>query len=420
MTKRKYDDNGWLEVADNPISKVGVFPYLGSEIGAPEPDRIYYVYRPADELSNQDTIESFKLLPFIDDHEWLGKDGTAAEKKGVQGFIGEQIRFEDPYLLGNIRVVSNAALTAIDSGKIELSPGYKATYEFASGEFNGERYDAIQRNIRGNHLALVQEGRTGADVSVQDHVITIDTAELIKMTLEELLAKIAELSEEEKASLLAALTPAATDADEDEEKAKDAEVGAEEDVDPAAATAASAVLEAAVEEVVAAAEEAAAAAATGDPETVVEAEESIEAAEEKLDEASYDLEEAVMDSLSKRLKAAKRAVKTGDTVSALKAKIKRLERKALDSKQIMTQIAERDALAARVSKHVGTFDSAAMTKLEVAQYGVKKLGIKCPAGSEHIALDAYLQAAVADADKPSTKTADSSSVNVKSKLWGKK
>ena len=415
MSKRKYDDNGWLEVADNPISKVGVYPYLGSEIGAPDPERIYHVYRPAEELSNQETIDSFKLLPFIDDHEWLGKDGTAAEKKGVQGFIGEQIRFEDPYLLGNIRVVSNAALTAIDNGKIELSPGYKAVYEFTEGVFDGQRYDAIQRSIRGNHLALVQEGRTGADVSVQDHVITIDTAELIKMTLEEMKAKIAELSEEEKAALLAALTPAATDA---EEETKDE--GESEEVDTDSASEASTALEEAVEEVVVAAEEAAEAAATGEPELIAEAEQSIEAAEEKLDEASDDLEAAVMDSLSKRLKAAKRGVKTGDTVSALKAKIKRLERNALDSKQVMTEIAERDALAARVSKHVGTFDSAAMTKAEVAKYGVKKLGIKCPSGAEHIALGAYLQAAIAESDKPSTKTADNASVNVTSKLWGKK
>lgn len=39
MTKRQYDLNGWLEVKDNPISKVGVFDYLGFEIGAPIPEK---------------------------------------------------------------------------------------------------------------------------------------------------------------------------------------------------------------------------------------------------------------------------------------------------------------------------------------------------------------------------------------------
>ena len=75
------DENGFVYVEKRPISKVGVFEYLGSSIGAEDPDRIYKVYRPAEELSSQDTIESFKLVPWIDDHEMLGTDATPAEEK---------------------------------------------------------------------------------------------------------------------------------------------------------------------------------------------------------------------------------------------------------------------------------------------------------------------------------------------------
>lgn len=81
MSKRKYDKNGFFEVRDNPISKVGIFPYMGSSIGADEPNRIYRVYRPEEELSNEETIESFKLLPFVDDHAMLGSGEIPAEKK---------------------------------------------------------------------------------------------------------------------------------------------------------------------------------------------------------------------------------------------------------------------------------------------------------------------------------------------------
>ncbi|MNZ83274.1 hypothetical protein D3C78_1019970 [compost metagenome] len=62
-------------------------------------------------------------------------------------------------------------------------------------------------------------------------------------------------------------------------------------------------------------------------------------------------------------------------------------------------VAERDKIYGRVSKVVGAFDHAAMTAEKVAQYGVKKLGLKCVAGQEMIALDAYLAGAEAQAAK---------------------
>ena len=213
-TKRKKDLNGWLTVSDNPISKVGVFDYLGSEIGAPDPKKIYRVYRPAEELERNETIESFKLLPFIDEHEMLGEGATPAERKGISGMIGENVYFEAPYLKGNIKVLSSRTLDKVEGGKIELSPGYLSTYDFEEGVFEGEKYDAIQRNIRGNHLALVKEGRTGKDVAIQDHsIFTIDTRELVSMNLEELIAAIKALSEEDKAKLKTALTAAICDAE---------------------------------------------------------------------------------------------------------------------------------------------------------------------------------------------------------------
>ena len=145
------------------------------------------MYRPQEELASTETINSFKLMPFVDEHEMLGKDGTPAEtKRDTKGVIGRRVYFEYPYLRGNIKILSNSALNQIEGGKIELSPGYRCVYDFTPGEFNGERYDAIQRHIRANHLALVDEGRTGADVAVQDHsVITIDTKELIRMNPED-------------------------------------------------------------------------------------------------------------------------------------------------------------------------------------------------------------------------------------------
>ena len=189
---RKYDGNEWFEVKRNPLSKVGVFPYSGRSIGAADPDKIYQVYRSEEELSNPETIDSFRLIPFIDDHTMLGteKSGlTPAEQKGVEGVIGQEVFFENGTLYGNIKIFSENLADLIESGKRELSAGYWCTYEMVPGFWNGIPYDAVQRNIRANHLALVDEGRMGPDVAVLDHLtITFDAKELT----------MADMTEEEK------------------------------------------------------------------------------------------------------------------------------------------------------------------------------------------------------------------------------
>ena len=396
MTKRQYDNNGWLEVRDNPITKVGVFDYLGKEIGAPEPNKIYKVYRPAEELEKPETINSFKLLPFLDEHEMVGKGATPAERKGVQGMIGEQVYFDPPYLRGNLKVLSNAALNLINGGKIDLSPGYRSRYEFTSGNFEGEHYDVIQRDLRGNHLALVDEGRTGPDVSVQDHnIITIDTMELVRMseaekekptqdeggfTPEQLAQIKALIVEVTSASPTTDNTPA-TEPEKDKPTTDDAEEAAE----------------AAVE----AAEVATEAAGSGEAAAVEKAEVAIEAAETAVEEAKEELAQATTDSLCRRLKHLRKGIGTMDTISVLKRKVARLEKEkpTMDTGELIKQLAGRDDLAKKVSNFIGTFDSATMTHQQVAEYGVEKLGIKCPKGSETVALDVWMQGRTPDSQQ---------------------
>lgn len=431
MTKRNYDYNGFLEVRDNPISKVGVFPYLGREIGAPEKDKIYYVYRPAEELGSQETIDSFKLMPFIDEHEMLGAGATDAERKGVQGTIGEQVYFDDEYLRGNIKIHSTSAIELIKRGKIELSPGYRNNYDFTPGEYKGQRYDAVQRNIRANHLALVQEGRTGSDVAVQDHsIFTVDTKELLTMNLEQLLEAIAALSDEDKAKVAAALNPATGDenAGDDDKKTttdEDTAAGELDDAEKAKAEAAAAEAEAAAEAAVEAAAEAAEAANSGDEAALETAAEALTEAESALEAAADLVDEATMDSLTKQLKRAQKRVDTADSNGALKRQVARLQKQVkslqqpavtMDAGTVLKEIANRNELAAKVGAFIGTFDHAAMTLGQVAEYGVKKLGIDCPKGSEAVALNAWMHGRTPDSKKAtSIATTDAAIGDIKSK-----
>ncbi len=101
-SKQTPDINSMIEIKGNPISKTGVFPYLGKQISEEfEPDKIYQVYRPEEELADVECIASFKLVPWIDEHVMLGSESEGlmdAGRKGVQGVIGEDVYYEAPYL----------------------------------------------------------------------------------------------------------------------------------------------------------------------------------------------------------------------------------------------------------------------------------------------------------------------------------
>ena len=204
MSKRVVDINGWITIKDNPILKAGIFPYLGSEIGQGEPTRVYKVLRSEEELSKPEAIKSFELVPLINEHFVLGELGTDTDDKAIDGIVGESIYFEAPYLKSNIKVFGKHIKKLIEVGKIELSAGYSCKYIPSE---NNPDYDFIQTDIRANHLALVEAGRNGSDVAVQDALkFTLDSKELL-MNLEDILAQISALSEEDKAKLLATLKP---------------------------------------------------------------------------------------------------------------------------------------------------------------------------------------------------------------------
>jgi hypothetical protein len=405
MTNRVIDTNGWAEIRGNPISKVGVFPYLGRSIGAPEPSRIYMVYRPEEELADPACIESFRLLPWVDEHEMLGSEDTgyiAPEKKGIQGVIGEDVYYEDGVLKGNIKVFSESLAALIHSGKRELSAGYRCQYEFTCGQYNGQRYDAIQRKIRGNHLASVHEGRLGPDVAVLDHMtFTFDAKELLMTNTSKATGQDEDVSladvVKQLIPLVQALVGSAPSASPDG------------DVDPSV-IGDDAPTKTPVEEdddtLPAEDEDDDSPAAKGDKETEDEQEtaQAMDAAIKALRTASKTAPKAMRASMDSAIAGLRKAYTAAQTqsqkprktvasvdaaeVTALRARVAQLERSA--AKGIMSEISKRDALASRLSAHIGTFDHADKTLVEVARYGVSKLGIACAKGQEIAALDGYL------------------------------
>ena len=172
---KKIDVNGYWYIKHNPISKEGVFPYLGHTISEDcEPNKIYKVYRPAKTL--QESVDSWDNppKPFIDDHEMLGEGFTAIDERPVQGIIYNPV-CEDGVLYADIAVYSEDLKQNIENGKKELSLGYFCKYKKERGVFKGEVYDYVQYDMVGNHIALVDAGRCGSDVKVFDRKCTMDS-----------------------------------------------------------------------------------------------------------------------------------------------------------------------------------------------------------------------------------------------------
>lgn len=186
---RTVDENGYMHVSDCPVTKEQVAPYYGYEIPQGErfgikPNKVYYVYRPAEELSKAATMASLRGIPLLADHASVTPEDIRRDR--IVGSTGDLVRWDGTYLRCNLNILAKGAQDRVkDKSMRELSLGYSYTPEFKSGEFNGTRYDFVMRDIKANHLALVEVGRAGSDVRVCDSMpngltetTTVDTEKL--------------------------------------------------------------------------------------------------------------------------------------------------------------------------------------------------------------------------------------------------
>ena len=172
-TARTFDENGYLHVSTSNITKEQVVPYVGDtipgwqELGL-KPKAIYQIYRPADEIEK--AVDTFNGLPLSLDHWEM--DAANMPKDKIVGSLGTDAAFDAPYLTNSLTVTDADAIKRINSGEFrDLSAGYLCDVEMQDGIFDGKHYDGRMKNIRGNHVALVREGRAGHDVRVADSAL---------------------------------------------------------------------------------------------------------------------------------------------------------------------------------------------------------------------------------------------------------
>jgi hypothetical protein len=170
---RSKDQDGRLHVRVSNLSKSNVCPYYGSEIpNGPalglKPDTVYQLYRDADELRK--AVPTANNIPLLIEHVPVTPEDHKPNK--VVGSTGTDAEFVEPYLRNSLVVWEDGAIAGIESGEqTELSMGYRYTADMTPGVVNGVKYDGVMRDIKFNHVALVERGRAGSDVVVGDAIL---------------------------------------------------------------------------------------------------------------------------------------------------------------------------------------------------------------------------------------------------------
>lgn len=123
--------------------------------------------RTPEEVFHKDSLASFSMVPLTRDHPDAGHVDSKTWKSHAVGVVGEEVKQDGDYVRATVLVNDEKAVADLEGGKRrQLSCGYTCDVVDGAGEWNGQPYDAVQKNIRGNHVALVALGRAGPDVRV--------------------------------------------------------------------------------------------------------------------------------------------------------------------------------------------------------------------------------------------------------------
>jgi hypothetical protein len=160
--------DGYLKCEAVVVARAGTIDYEVMPDGKPG---VRTDFIAADELGNDKSIETLKMLPIVNGHpKDLPKgfiDSTTAKAKAI-GHIGENIHLDGNNLVSSIIITDAKAIEDYKNGKRGLSLAYLTDLVPTTGVFQGKQYQFIQTNRRYNHLALCDQGRAGDVARIPD------------------------------------------------------------------------------------------------------------------------------------------------------------------------------------------------------------------------------------------------------------
>lgn len=160
QTARSFDADGRMRVKNCILSTAEINPYRGEEIPGYErlglkPHVVYELYRDPEELKR--AAPTFEGVPLMIKH--IAQTAAEPRKEYIGGSI-HNVRFEGKYLRGDLLVWDGHAIDLIQADILpDLSCSYRYDPVMEPGNVNGSKFDGVMRNIQGNHVALVDDGR---------------------------------------------------------------------------------------------------------------------------------------------------------------------------------------------------------------------------------------------------------------------
>lgn len=130
-------------------------------------------YRPPEAVFAPSALEGLRGATVTDLHPKHSRGVDCVDASNWRdlaiGHVGDDVRQAGEFVEASIVIADAKAIQRIDAReRTEVSVGYAVDLEMTPGTTpSGERYDAIQRNIRPNHVAIVPRGRAGREVALR-------------------------------------------------------------------------------------------------------------------------------------------------------------------------------------------------------------------------------------------------------------
>ena len=196
---RETTPEGYLLCRDVPVARIGTLMYGDGEVPVTADNTgLILIQRGEEDLFDPKTMARFEGKAVTNDHpeDWVNPSNWKELAVGTAHSVRRGEGAEADFLIADLLITDQDAIDAVMGEKVEISLGYDADYvEISPGK-------GVQRNIFGNHVALVDKGRCGSRCSIGDSFMS-DKTKKKKISFADRIRNLAKTKDAEEAEKLA-------------------------------------------------------------------------------------------------------------------------------------------------------------------------------------------------------------------------